>query len=263
MLLNEDRLFENDRSFIIRHNIKGNSIKEWEQQFNENDTYRKQRRKKNVFVTHEILSWAKADVKNMSLEKMETMAREYINLRNPNGMYIIVPHFNADNYHIHVCVSGVEYRIGKTLRLSKAQLVKVKKDIQNFQIAKYPELSHSVVQHGKKDKSVQTEKEYQYKRRTGKESDKEQILKLLNSSYKKAISKNDFFEMLNSSDISTYSRRGKLTGVVYKNRKYRLGRLGFTDERLNELDKIINRSKELKKVRENDKKIQQKFERYR
>jgi hypothetical protein len=250
MLHDKDRLFDSKgRSFVIAHNLKGNNLKEWEQQFIKNETYRKQKRKKNVFVTHEILSWNRLDAKNMSLEKMEAMAREYINLRNPNGMYIAVPHFDKEHYHVHLCVSGVEYRTGKTLRLSKKELVNVKKGIQDYQIAKYPELSHSIVQHGKKEKSLESEQEYQYRRRTGRESDKSQVIGILKTSYKKALSKTDFFEMLHLPDVSTYSRRGKVTGVVYKGRKFRFNRLGFTDERLNDLDKSIHRGKELSETR--------------
>jgi hypothetical protein len=250
MLHDEHRLFDsNGRSFIITHNIKGRNIKEWEQQFNENETYRKQKRKDSVFVFHDILSWHKDDAKNITLEKMQDMAREYINLRNPNGMYIAVPHFDKEHYHLHICCSGVEYRTGKSLRLSKTNLVKVKKRIQGYQIEKYPELSHSIVQHGKKEKSLQSEKEYQYKRRTGKDSNKSQLIGILQTSYKNALSKKQFFESLILHDVSTYSRNGKIAGVVYKARKFRFKRLGFAEERINELDISINRSRELETVR--------------
>jgi hypothetical protein len=250
MLHDEHRLFDtNERSFIITHNIKGRNIKEWEQQFNENETYRKQKRKDNVFVFHDLLSWHKDDAKNITLEKMQDMAREYIKLRNPNGMYIAVPHFDKEHYHLHICCSGVEYRTGKSLRLPKNKLVKVKQAIQNYQIEKYPELSHSIVQHGKGDKNIQSEKEYQYKRRTGKESNKNQLLGILQTSYKSALSKKQFFESLNLLDVSTYSRNGKVAGVVYKGRKFRLKRLGFAEERLNELDKSISRGRELSETR--------------
>ncbi len=83
--------------------------------------------RKNVFVTHEILSWHRDDAKNITLQKMQDMAREYINIRNPNGMYIAVPHFDKEHYHIHICASGVEYRTGKVMRLSKKELVNEKK----------------------------------------------------------------------------------------------------------------------------------------
>jgi hypothetical protein len=164
-------------------------------------------------------------------------------------MYIAVPHFDKEHYHIHICASGVEYRTGKVMRLSKKELVNVKKEIQNYQIEKYPELSHSIVQHGKGNKNIQSEKEYQYKRRTGRETNKNQILGILQTSYKNALSKTQFFESLTLHDVSTYSRNRKITGVVYKGRKFRFSRLGFTDERLNELDIQLKRGKELRETR--------------
>ena len=54
--------------------------------------------------------------------------------------------------------------------------------IQQYQVDRFPELSKSVVSHGKKDKSKSSDKEYQIKFRTGRESEKEKITALLNSS---------------------------------------------------------------------------------
>ncbi len=51
MLHDEHRLFDaNGQSFIVTHNLKGKNIKEWEQQFKENYAYRKQKRKKKMFL---------------------------------------------------------------------------------------------------------------------------------------------------------------------------------------------------------------------
>jgi hypothetical protein len=250
MLHKKERMFdETGRSFIITHNIVGKNINEWEVQFKENETYRKQKRKDSVFVNHDIISFHKKDSKNISLEKMEDMAREYIKIRNPKGMYIAVPHFDKEHYHIHICTSGIEYHTGKSLNLLKSELVNVKKRIQDYQMEKYPELSNSIVQHGKKEKSLHTEKEYQYKQRTGRETNKEQVLKMLNACYEKAISKEDFFFKFKECGLSTYNRNGILTGVLFANRKFRLSRLGFTKEKLLELDKEINKIKELREIR--------------
>ena len=63
MLHDEHRLFDKTgRSFIITHNLKGRNIKEWENQFKENDTYRKQKRKKkqraaNILVRNILEGW--------------------------------------------------------------------------------------------------------------------------------------------------------------------------------------------------------------
>jgi hypothetical protein len=250
MLHDKDRLFDKDgRSFIVTHNLKGNTIKSWEKQFLENESHRLVHRKDSVKFTHEILSWSREDADKISLQKLEDMTRKYLELRNPNGMYLAVPHTDKSHYHCHIIASGVAYRTGKSLHPSRPVLLKLQKEIQDYQIEKYPELSHSIVQHGKKEKSLQSEKEYQYKLRTGRESDKSLLIGILKTSYKKALSKTDFFEILHLPDVSTYSRSGKVTGVVYKGRKFRFSRLGFAVERLDELDKSILRGKEISEAR--------------
>ena len=257
MINDKDRLFDKEgRSFAIAHNLKGNSINAWVQQFKNNEQYRLRKRSDSVLLTHEILSWHKDDAKNITLAKMETMAREYIKQRNRNGIYVAVPHFDKDHYHIHICASGIEYKTGKSLRLSKSDLLKLKKDIQQFQIERFPELSKSVVAHGKKEKSLTSDIEYQIKLRTGRESGKEQVIAMLKTCYKKANSKETFFELLKESGLETYDRNGRTTGVIHDNYKFRFNRLGFTDDRFEELDKFVTRGNEVRKLRSRGKEKQ-------
>jgi hypothetical protein len=241
------------QSFIITHNLKGNSIKQWTEQFKKNEEFRKNKRTDSVYIYHEILSWHEDDTKNITPEKMEAMTREYIQRRNPNGIYVAVPHYDTGHPHVHICASSIEYRTGKSLRLSKPNLLKLKKETQNYQIENFPELSNSVVQHGKGGKKLLTDLEYQMKQRNGRMSDKEVVIEKLNACFKHANSKVDFFNKLEEQGLSTYMRGGKLTGVLDRNRKYRLGRLGFTEERLAHLDKSMNRNRELEEMRKNKK----------
>jgi len=252
MLNDKDRLFdENKNSFAITHNLKGKTVAEWENQYKANEQFRKCKRSDSVYLTHEILSWHRDDAKNITHPKMEEMAREYIRQRNPKGIYVAVPHFDKQHYHIHICASGIEFKTGKSLRLAKTNLQNLKKNIQQFQIERFPELSKSVVQHGKKDKSVLTDKEYQIKLRTGRETDKEQLIGMLKTCYKKADSKETFLQMLRECKIIPYKRGGRTSGIVFKNKKFRLKGLGFTSERLEELEHPMKRKNELNKVRQN------------
>ena len=171
MIHDKDRLFDkNGHSFVITHNIKGNSVEEWHEQFKNNEQYRKSKRINSIMLTHEILSWHKEDAKEISLNKLEDMAREYIQNRNPNGIYVAVPHFDKEHYHVHICASGIEFRTGNTMRLSKKNMQELKQKIQQYQIEKYPELSNSIVNHGnqKKNHTLPPEKEYQYQHRSGR-----------------------------------------------------------------------------------------------
>lgn len=257
MINDKDRLFDSKgRSFAITHNLKGDSINKWVRQYKENEKLRLRKRIDSVIATHEIISFHRDDGKYISIDKLENIARQYILQRNPKGMYIAVPHFDKNHYHIHICASGIEYMTGKSLRLEKKNLKTLKQNIQKYQMEKYPELSNSIVNHGKyhpKDKALSSEKEYQYKQRTGRATDKEQLTGIINTCYKKAGSKANFFELLKDCDLSPYVRGGKISGVIFHDKKYRLKRLGFNDERLQELDKTLIHNKEIITTRSKEK----------
>jgi hypothetical protein len=254
MLNDKDRLFDDKGySFAISHNLKGNSIAEWEKQFKDNEQYRQFKRANSVLLTHEIISFHKDDAKNISLDKLEDIARQYVKERNINGMFVAVPHFDKEHYHIHIAASGIEYRTGKSMRLSKTDLQKLKKGIQEYQIAKYPELSKSLVNHEKKALALLSEKEYQFKLRTGRASSKEQLIEMLKTCYENAASKDDFFKKIKERGLKTYIRGGKISGIIFCNTKFRLNRLGFTEERLQDLDKSFKRGKGLNELREKSK----------
>jgi len=257
MVGSKDRLIDpNGRSFIITHNLKSRSLANWEKQYRDNEALRLRHRKDSVLLTHEILSWHKDDSANMTLEKMEAIAREYIRQRNPKGLYVAVPHFDKEHYHVHLCVSGLEYKTGKSLRMSRSELGKLKKDIQQYQIEKYAELSKSTVRHGLGDRSAMTDTEYQIKRRTGRETGRELVSAMLKTCYKKANSKETFLELLKESGLKIYERSGKVTGVMQNDgTKFRFSRLGFTEERLRDLEKTNIRGRDLGRMREKESRI--------
>lgn len=256
MIHDKDRLFdEKGKSFLLTHNVKGKKPESWAKQFEKNETFRLRKRSDSVYCTHEILSWHRDDAKNIHAGMLESMVNEYIRLRNNNGMFIAVAHYDRSHYHVHICASGIEYRTGRTMRLSKINLQKLKKDIQNYQIEKFPELAKSVVSHGN-SKSLKSDKETQDKLRSGRESDKEQLLGILKTCYKKAKSKKSFFELLAECGVKNYKRGGKISGVVFQDRKFRLNRLGFSEDIVEILNKSIMRTKELELTRRKVQKIE-------
>ena len=234
------------KSFVILHNVRGKGIEEWVKQFKKNEEYRMHKRKNQIYLTQEIISFHNEE--HVSLEKMEDIATEYMRQRNPNGMYLAVPHFDKQ-YHIHICAAAIEYRTGKTLRMSKGQFQKLKQNIQQYQLEKYPELSKSIVRHGSKNLLALSDKEFQLKLRTGRETNKEKLIGILKTCYKKANSKESFFELAHDCGLEIYSRGGRISGVHFANKKFRFKRIGFTEERLNELDKQLHRGKELNETR--------------
>lgn len=252
MLNDKDRLFNsNNHSFIITHNLKSDNIPDWDKQFKTNEQFRLRKRVDSVYLTHEIISFHKDDAKNITLDILEDIARQYINLRGANGVFLCTPHFDRSNYHLHFAVSALEFKTGKGMRLSKTDLSSLKQRMQQYQIEKYPELNNSIVNHGNPEKKTLaiSDKEFQLKRRTGLNTNKESLIGLLKTSYKQAHSQEDFLCRIKESGVSTYFRNGKLTGVIHNNQKHRLGRLGFTAERLEELNISVKRGKDLNELR--------------
>lgn len=230
MFNNNARLLDSQgKSFTLTHHLKGNTIEQWHEQLKENEKHRNVKRSNSVYFTHEILSWHKDDSKHMTLSMMEAMTKEYITKRNPRGIYIAVPHFDKGHYHVHILASGIEYKTGKALRMSRAELSDLKKGMQEYQIAKHPELNKSVVGIGKKTKGRITDDEYQLKMKTDRATDKDQLLVIMKVCYKKANSLESFYKLLEENKVSTYERNGKLTGVVFNKTKFRLKRLSFVE----------------------------------
>lgn len=238
---------KDSKGLVIAHNVKGNKISDWVSQYKENEKHRLNKRKDNIYLYHEILSWHKADTKHLTEDKLKDMVREYIQLRNPKGLYIAGLHEDKSHLHVHLAISGLEYKTGKAMRLSKTDLSKLKKDFQDYQIEKYPELI-SIVKHGKDSKSL-SDAEFQMKMRSDRLTDKEQVLEILNICFKNSKSKDDFFLKLKERGLTTYMRSSKLTGILFQNKKHRLARLGYNETILNELDKSFARNQDLSDIR--------------
>ncbi len=237
------RIFDKQgRSFVLTNNLKGQTIEEWTREFKENETYRIHRRKNNVKITQEIIAFHRGDAKMLSLKKMEKIAREYMRLRNPNAMYVAVPHFDKEHPHIHIVAAAVEYRSGKSLHMSRRQFVQLKKDIQVYQIEKYPELARSVVRHGRKKKARVTDKEYQMKLRTGKKTTREEVIDLVSSFVAAATSQEDAHMRLHTSNLQMYQRGNKTSGIIYKGKKYRFKSLGFDLQKIGVPEKEVRKN---------------------
>ncbi len=73
---------------------------------------------------------------------------------------------------------------------------------------------------------------------------------MLKTCYKKASSKADFFKLLKDCELETYTRSGVVTGVMFCNLKFRFKRLGFSEERIQDLDVEMKRGREIQKVRQ-------------
>jgi hypothetical protein len=236
-------------SFILKHNIWGHSIKEWTKSFEETEKRRVNTRTNNVKVFHEILSWSNKDTSKLTLEKMKDMATAYIKVRNENASFIAVPHRDKDHFHIHFCISAVEAKTGKSIRVSREEFKNIKEKIQQYQVQRYPELSNSVVNHSKESKRSIKESEFQLKKRGGQLTEKGKVKQQLDSIFKSAISKEDFYSKVKEQGLNIYERSGKIAGIEGE-RNMRFSTLGYPENRLSDLDSYQDRMKGLIEVRE-------------
>lgn len=247
VLTHENELRED--GFLLTHNIMSDDIKGITQAFEANDAYRTNKRKNSVLMYHEIMSFAPEDSENLTAEKLEDIAQEYIRIRGHKGLAIAKPHFEKSHWHIHFLYSGTEYRSNALLRMDNKTFEKIRKGIEQYQIDRYPELCHSIVYTNKParerlrqkevDKSVRKEKEYQAKK-SGRVLDKERLSKAVQEMYARSKNTQAFLTFLaDQPELESYFYRGKLAGIKYgknKNRKYRFTTLGITKEMLLELE---------------------------
>ncbi|HRI34693.1 MAG TPA: relaxase/mobilization nuclease domain-containing protein [Saprospiraceae bacterium] len=230
---------ERGESFVLQRNVTGRTIKSWNKQFEKNETNRLYQRSNSVTMYHEILSWSNKDTKNMTIDKMKDMADKYMEIRSENSMFIAIPHQDKTHWHMHFCISGTQIETGLASRVSREEFKNIKKEIQQYQIEKYPELSNSIVNHdGTKKKEIINEKEYQLTKRTKQPSEKERTKELLTMIYKQSASKEDFYKRIQDKGLKIYERGGRTYGIE-GDRKMRFSTLGFDDKKIDTLDTTI------------------------
>ena len=237
---------EYGNAVVIKHNIIGNTPQALAKQFLNNEKLFRQRVRSNtVYMYHDTLSFAKGEY--VSLKILEDITKKFIKLRYDKAQVVACVHGDRQHWHVHLAVSGIQYRAGITNRITKEKYAAIKREVENYQRSKYPNLVKSCVDHGKKEKA-RLDKAYFLKQRTKEPTEKEQLCTLLNTYFSQALSQKHFFELLKENNIEPYVRGGRITGVLW-GRKYRLKRLNFTPEKLAMLDKQIDRVLALKRIR--------------
>lgn len=87
------------------------------------------------------------------------------------------------------------------------------------------------------------------KKRTNKQSDKDQLIDVILNIFEKSKSLDDFKERLASNKIQTYTKAGFLTGAYHGRRKYRFKRsMGINLEILLAKNEISQRLQEIKSM---------------
>jgi hypothetical protein len=120
--------------------------------------------------------------------------------------------------------------------------------MDEFQLSKYKELSNSLPEHGR-SLHERNKEAFHTAIKNERASEKNALLEVLRTSFEKSSSQEQFLALLQSEGYSPYSRNGVLTGVKdIEGMKFRLNRLGYTNDKLQELD--ARKEREIQTLRE-------------
>jgi len=125
-VLKEEEL---EKGFLLTRFIKGKdkSAEAISKQFYLNEQYRIHKRKNNVKLHMDILSFKKEDSYRLTNDKLKKIARKYISLRANHSISLAV-------------LYGIEYKTGRSVRISKDFFRdEVKLVMERFQEREFPE----------------------------------------------------------------------------------------------------------------------------
>ncbi len=236
---------------LIKQNIRARSIAGYVKAFTENEKMRQHVRNNNVKAYHHIISFSNLDTKQINEGILKDIAQKYMSLRGDNSLFLGAVHQDKEHIHIHLVQSGTQYCTGLANRVSKQQFQEQKLAMQAYQKEKYPQLVHSLPEHGR-SKDMQINRAVEKNIKTHERSvDKDILLGLLETIYSKSTSTEHFLSQLQTHGHEPYFRNGRLQGVKFDGEhKFRFSNLGFK-ERINDLEMLKEREgKELKEIQQ-------------
>jgi hypothetical protein len=191
-----------------------------------------QERKNGNYLYHEVISISRSQ--NLSLEAQKIilyqLVNDYVELRaKRNLVYGVLHTDHPDNLHFHLMVSSNELGSEQRHRLNKKNFASIQKAIEKNVLNNFPELNQKIIYNQQKDEKTRNN-EYELKRRTGKESHRDNAKSELQAIFETAKSKTDLFNKLSDKDFQLYVH-GNTIGVKWgkTNKKYRFKTLGLLD----------------------------------
>lgn len=232
---------------VIFHNIRSRTLPKIIAEYKQLEKRRIRTMKSPVVINHIVLSWGIEDSQYLSDDAIKDMANEFIRLRGITNMYCGAIHRDKQA-HIHLCMSSLSLNF-KSNRISKKKFADIKDKLTLYQKEMYPDLQHSLPLHGAKQKGLQRE----ITKNTGRKPLIKDTLSCDIRQLIEANSKSVKLETLLTSKGYTPYLRGierRLTGIIYKGKKYRLKTLGIIiTPYLAQAKKIEERILKLKSIR--------------
>ncbi|MFN8250267.1 MAG: hypothetical protein U0V75_00190 [Ferruginibacter sp.] len=234
-----EKLEQANKPFLIRHNLRTRtSIEGFIREFQENEKYRRVKRRDSVRLYHTIISLSNLDKEFVTEVMLKDIGKEFIRLRGKDSLYLGTMHQEGvDHLHIHFVISGTKTN-GLSSRITKEKFASIKRHLQQYQQEMYPELINSSPEHGKKKRLAKEHlidciKKY-------RQTNKKELLNKLETIYSQSPTKEAFIQQIKDAGYEVYMRGGRLQGVQIENKKFRFSRLGFDEERLRQLDEKVN-----------------------
>lgn len=219
-------------SFMLKRNLRGKDTEALIKEFHLNESFREVSRANSNNIYHEIISFSDEDTPNLTIDILKDITEAYINLRAPNALVVATPHFDQTHRHVHLAISGIQYRTGIATRITKQGFHTIKEQLQNLQQERYPHLHHSIVEHGKKAKEAQKIKKSETKER-------KDLVVQLESLMATSTSREDFFSKLSEAGIQSYTRGDNIKGIEHGGKRYRFSTLGI-EGKLQEWDNPVS-----------------------
>jgi hypothetical protein len=132
---------------IIKRHVRGYDTDKWINAFKRNDDDKLFNHTKRTVLRHEIVSFSKEDNHKITREMLQDFGKWYLKKRS-ESLGVCGVHYE-ESIHLHFVISGVGID-GRSTRISREDFKAFKIRLQEFQKEKYPELSHSIVNHSKK-----------------------------------------------------------------------------------------------------------------
>ncbi|HRF75748.1 MAG TPA: relaxase/mobilization nuclease domain-containing protein [Chitinophagales bacterium] len=216
---------------ILKRNLRSRTAEGWAKEIDANDALRIRRRTDNIRLYHTVLSFSDRDKAHIDKSLLKDISKKYVELRGRDSIFLASSHTDKDHIHLHIIQSGTKYLTGESNRISKKEFHELKLALDLYQKEKYPQLIHSLPEHGKSLRMQKTEREYQSQNRGGILSQKEQLFQTMETAYTKSKSLGHFLDQLKSEGYNSYNRGGKLYGLEdTEGRHYRFKTLDYAEK---------------------------------
>ena len=217
------------------------------------------KRKNSNYLYHEVISLKTQDLEldlGSQKQMLNKIVKQYIKIRAENCLvYAQVHTEHSHNLHFHLMISANEVGSRKRLSLKKYQFNKAKRELEGYVLANFPQLQQEKVIDKPRGKTKSSRKEDEFKKRTRKSSEKDELGAAFSWFAGSGLSHKEVAEFLQKGGYEIY-KRGKNYGVysTKTKRKFRLTVLGLNDENF---EKSVNLSAKIHAIEDSKKSIKE------